>query len=343
MDHTALDTAADRKSTDAELNLEVQIPMQPTSSEVAPEQCGPEMELDPEVALRAALVSSLLLSCETPAPTGTPQQGRVVSAPAVIKFVEMHRCISTQRGLRLALPRIVFHWTQERHFKSIVENGLKVPDGSKVTISHGSSFGLGIYVSPEFRYGREFFAYGANAAFMCLALPGKQHFGKPPTEREKLHGVDGYDSVVGREGQRGVDEWVFFDSDQLLTCFLVDKVGLIPATEAARAAIKALHKPWPEEATTVAASVSEAPPTPSACNSGEESHADDFKTQHNDSVAEPGSSSGRWSRRQRACGSSLGQTNTDVRSEHICKDRFHRWDRNITQAEQGAQKKKSCP
>ena len=72
---------------------------------------------------------------------------------------------------------------------------------------------------------------------------------------------EGYDSVVGREGQRGVDEWVFFRQDQLLPCFLVDeplgrqklelavwgvdmtatfpRLGLILAREAAQAAIKA--------------------------------------------------------------------------------------------------------
>ena len=33
----------------------------------------------------------------------------------------------------------------------------------------------------------------------------------------------GYDSVIGREGQRGIDEWVFFRQDQLLLCFLVDE------------------------------------------------------------------------------------------------------------------------
>lgn len=41
----------------------------------------------------------------------------------------------------------------------------------------------------------------------------------------------GYDSVVGREGQRGVDEWVFFRQDQLLPCFLVDEpLGLVMAS-----------------------------------------------------------------------------------------------------------------
>lgn len=78
---------------------------------------------------------------------------------------------------------------------------------------------------------------------MCLSLPGKQHFGKP-SDAAAMEGLAylnrrlrevhllifsisatraGHDSVVGREGQRGVDEWVFFRQDQLLPCFLVDE------------------------------------------------------------------------------------------------------------------------
>lgn len=75
---------------------------------------------------------------------------------------------------------------------------------------------------------------------MCLVLPGRQHFGKP-VERDAM---EGHDSVVGREGQRGVDEWVFFRSDQLLVCFLLDELGLIMAKEAAKRAIHVLHQPW---------------------------------------------------------------------------------------------------
>merc|ERR1712232_637062 len=188
----------------------------------------------------------ILFQCDALAPAGVPLQGRIVKCEAVAALVDMHRQLVERRGLELAAPRVVFHWTQEQNFNSIIETGLRVPDGAAVTISHGSSFGNGIYVSPDFRYGKELFAYGAPAAFMCLALPGKQHFGKPPAGIASLHapGNDGYDSVVGREGQRGVDEWVFFNSSQLLPCFLVDRLGLIPAKEAAAAAIRALHRPW---------------------------------------------------------------------------------------------------
>merc|ERR1712150_429958 len=46
-------------------------------------------------------------------------------------------------------------------------------------------------------------------------------------------------------GQRGVDEWVLFRNDQILTCFLVDKLGVIAAKEALHAAIRLIHQPWP--------------------------------------------------------------------------------------------------
>merc|ERR1712060_572028 len=64
--------------------------------------------------------------------------------------------------------------------------------------------------------------------------------------------TDGWDSVVGREGQRGVDEWVFFDNRQLMACFLVDQLGVIPAKEALHIALKALHKPWDDSVETAA-------------------------------------------------------------------------------------------
>lgn len=196
---------------------------------------------DPEVVARAGLITEILQCCGLVGPPGVPNEGRVLRPSSVVAFVARHRRLAALRGLDVARPRVAFHWTQERNFEGIARDGLKVPDGAGVAVAHGSSFGLGVYVSPDFRYGKELFAYGAQAAFMCLSLPGRQHFGKPSDAA-----MEGYDSVVGREGQRGVDEWVFFRQDQLLPCFLVDELGLILAREAAQAAIKVLHQPWPD-------------------------------------------------------------------------------------------------
>merc|ERR1711879_60824 len=145
-----------------------------------------------------------------------------------------------------ALPRIVYHWTSEKNFKGIIENGLKIPDGDNITINHGSSFGVGIYVATDCRYGEEFFSYGASQAFMCLSLPGKQIFGKPPPSFEGFGRRDGWDSVHAREGQRGMDEWVFYRTDQLLTCFLVDKLGMDAGKDTLYTAIRILQQPWPD-------------------------------------------------------------------------------------------------
>merc|ERR1740123_2881174 len=217
----------------------------PPESETT-EACGETVTNDPETLHRAIALTELLLACDPPAPSGVPLKGRIVNFDAAIKFVSEHRRLVKLRGFAAALPKIVYHWTHESNFEAIAHQGLRVPDGGDVAVQHGSSFGLGVYVSPDFRYGREFFSYGATTAFMCLALPGRQHFGKPLSGGLQCESEAGFDSVVGREGQRGVDEWVFTRQGQLLPCFLVDKLGLITVKEAVHAAIKALHRPWPE-------------------------------------------------------------------------------------------------
>lgn len=151
---------------------------------------------DPEVVARAGLITEILQCCGLVGPPGVPNEGHVLRPSSVVAFVARHRRLAALRGLDVARPRVAFHWTQERNFEGIARDGLQVPDGAGVAVAHGSSFGLGVYVSPDFRYGKELFAYGAQAAFMCLSLPGRQHFGKPSAAA-----MEGYDSVVGREGQ----------------------------------------------------------------------------------------------------------------------------------------------
>lgn len=52
---------------------------------------------------------------------------------------------------------------------------------------------------------------------------GRSKCGRAATLNPDPGRLSGFDSVIGREGQRGVDEWVFFRSDQLLPCFLLDE------------------------------------------------------------------------------------------------------------------------
>ena len=71
----------------------------------------------------------------------------------VRRFVARHRRLCALRPFDVARPRVAFHWTQQRNFEAIAREGLRVPDGA-LAVAHGSSFGLGVYVSPEFRYGK---------------------------------------------------------------------------------------------------------------------------------------------------------------------------------------------
>jgi len=95
--------------------------------ETAPELCGSEDceledvindELSSSSCLvveerdkRTARVFELLLQSEASAPASVPLQGRIVKCEAVAAFVEMHRQLVQKRGLELACPRIVYHWT----------------------------------------------------------------------------------------------------------------------------------------------------------------------------------------------------------------------------------------
>ena len=59
--------------------------------------------------------------------------------------------------------------------------------------------------------------------FACFPGGGRSKCGRAETLNPDPGRLSGFDSVIGREGQRGVDEWVFFRSDQLLPCFLLDE------------------------------------------------------------------------------------------------------------------------
>ncbi|CAK0861220.1 unnamed protein product [Prorocentrum cordatum] len=262
-------------------------------------------EADPAELERALGVAELLLSAEPPAPPDMPQRGQIVDFDHLLRFVRQHRRMCDLRGFDAARPRVVYHWTSEANFESIVASGLRVPDGGSVAVAHGSSFGNGIYVSPDFRYGEEFFGYGARAAFMCLGLPGRQHFGKPDVDG--LGQPDGYDSAVGREGQRGVDEWVFFRADQLLPVFLVDKLGVVIARDAAAAAIRELHRPWPpahqapEEACVAAAAPDASAALPEGSSAGAVHVAATIARAARTLAAHGGDAAQRWPRRPQRC------------------------------------------
>jgi len=82
-------------------------------------------------------------------------------------------------------PFIIYHWTEEKNFGSILDNNLKVPDGRTVAVINGSAYGVGIYAHTDPHWGRSY-GKGATKMIMCLALKGKvaQKHGR---ERKKEH------------------------------------------------------------------------------------------------------------------------------------------------------------
>lgn len=83
-------------------------------------------------------------------------------------------------------------------------------------------------------------------AFVCLALPGRQHVSKPPYDTACRTVRPNFDSHVSAD--RGGAISVFFDPSQLLPCFLTTRASLICAQEAAVRAVDALIKAAPPPA-----------------------------------------------------------------------------------------------
>lgn len=121
--------------------------------------------------------------------------------------------------------QVVYHWTPEKNFSSIREHGLVVPGGDS-GVGHQTDegyYGRGIYTSPLFDryigYGK-----GAQQAFLCLCLPGRQFQAKYPEHM----GIDlraGFDSHISgdhKDGPQG-SQFIMFSSDHLLPLFLVER------------------------------------------------------------------------------------------------------------------------
>lgn len=85
-----------------------------------------------------------------------------------------------------------------------------------------------------------------QVAFVCLALPGRQHVSAPPLDAGCRAVRPNFDSHVSAD--RGGAISVFFDSSQLLPCFLTTRDSLICAQEAAVRAVDTLMKATPQSA-----------------------------------------------------------------------------------------------
>ena len=144
----------------------------------------------------------------------------VVKKELVIPFVVRYFKMCSEIGIEAARPKIVYHWTSTANFEAIKDGGLKVPDG--VTVHHATDtgyYGRGIYASPDPMYAQGY-GHGARRVFVCLSLPGRQYKATYPTMMGKGL-MDNFDSHISADhGIEGM-EWVFFNSDQLLLCYLV--------------------------------------------------------------------------------------------------------------------------
>lgn len=141
----------------------------------------------------------------------------VVGWDFALNFAKKFFELAKKRGINLAKPCVVYHWTPKKNTNLIIDGNLKVPDGRKILHQTDQGyFGRGVYTAPDPIYGQRY-GRGARETILCLAIPGKKYtatyadsFGKP-----LRHGFDMHISRCGKE-------WVFFDSDQLLPIFVIE-------------------------------------------------------------------------------------------------------------------------
>ena len=115
-------------------------------------------------------------------------------------------------------PRLVYHWTPSTNFKSIIDTNLQVPDKKRIlNQTDDGYYGAGIYTSPRFHEKFQVYAKRNGGCFLCLGLPGRQCRATVKEDRARPCRPN-YETHISPDGQ----EWVFFSSDQLLPCFLID-------------------------------------------------------------------------------------------------------------------------
>lgn len=207
---------------------------------------APRVEAEPPSPTEVAVDLVKELRKETP---GLPR-GSIVNFDLAVAFVERYQRMVREVGFEAAQPRVVYHGTSKSNFEAIIAGNLQVPDGDRVVNSSGrSTYGLGIYVSTSFdyavAYGKKYWAdkEGRTAAFpvfVCLCLPGRQHVSVPPSDCGCRRVREGFDSHVSADKGRQIS--VFFDSSQILPCFLSHEDTLVCANDAAARAVTALHR-----------------------------------------------------------------------------------------------------
>jgi hypothetical protein len=181
-----------------------------------------QQETEAKVEAAPAMLAAQLCESLRDAP-GLPR-GSVVNYDLAVAFLErLAREIARSRGFGL---RIVYHGTSSAgNYRAIIDANLQVPDGQSVLHANDSGYyGKGIYTSPVFSVAQGYAGDG-GPVFVCLSLPGRMaRVGRCDGRGCKA----GYDSHSGNQDT----EHVFFSSDQLLPCCLVDASTLDAANAA---------------------------------------------------------------------------------------------------------------
>ena len=182
-----------------------------------------------EPAAEAAPAMLAARVCESLREAGLPR-GSVANYDLAVAFLARHAAELGRSKKRETAIRVVYHGTNQANFRKIMEGNLQVPNGTTVRHANDSGYyGRGIYASPQFSYAQNYASNGP--VFVCLSLPGKM---KAVGRRDGQPCTPGYDSHSGEKGQ----EHVFFSSDQLLPCYIVDKSNLNAANAAVAKAIE---------------------------------------------------------------------------------------------------------
>lgn len=109
--------------------------------------------------------------------------------------------------------RIVFHGTAPSNLSPIISENLKIPDGKKVRVKHGSVYGKGIYVAEDHTVS---FGYSSGSPVIaCLAIVGQT----------------GVDTLPGGGGQ-GKPIYVLQNESQVRAAEVL--AGFIPLREYSR-------------------------------------------------------------------------------------------------------------
>lgn len=142
----------------------------------------------------------------------------IVNFDLAVSFAERALREKSRLVPRLAGPWVVYHWTPSKNFKNIIYTNLQVPDQKHILNQTDDGFyGAGIYTSPSF-LSFEDYAHGRGGCFLCLGLPGRQYRANEHQDRGRPCRPN-YETHTSPNRE----EWVFFASDQLLPCFLIDR------------------------------------------------------------------------------------------------------------------------